>query len=370
MGNNDWFDFSAPPSGYNGGGAYGSMGPGEYNSRLREARAKEKKALFKNASYLGILLILYNIFNSVFLRVFYVVSYSVLHGGFTLDITTIARYLYADSSAVGYSSAYSMTLNLCVVVMSVAALLVIAVCVMKIRLQTMLKPYKGFIKQGASVTPMCLTLNIFVSYIVAIFVAVMSEQGVTVPDADFTVTSTSTYAVVIQLLYVCVVGPVVEEIIYRGLVIKLLSPYGKGMAVVFSALIFGLMHGNIPQAASAFAAGLIYAATAVYFDSIAPTIVIHILNNCFASITDIGDAVGFAHSYELYYALNIVFMFLGIYALFVKLRKLINGIRSTEPQCALQSNQRYITVFTNVFMLIYFISVLWDFVKSFVAYNS
>lgn len=369
--NNEWFDFSIPPGGnYNGYVNHGGMGPNEYNDQLKQARLKEKKALFKNASFLGLLLLLYNVYNAVFIKVFYVASYSVLHGGFTLDMGRIREYLYGDGSGVIFSSSYTMTLNLCVVALSVIALLITAVFPMKIHIQTMLKPYKGCVKQGVSVTPMCLTLNMFISYVIAIFVAVMSERGVTVPDADFTISRPSAYAVAIQFVYVCIIGPIAEEIIYRGLVIKLLSPYGKGMAVFFSALLFGIMHGNVPQAASAFGTGLIYAATAVYFNSIVPTMVIHILNNCFASINDIGDALGIGWAYDFYLALNIVIMFAGIYALFVKLRGLIRNIRETEPQCAMKSKQRYVTVFTNIFMLIYFAYILWGFVRSFLFYNS
>jgi membrane protease YdiL (CAAX protease family) len=356
--NGQWFDFS--------GAQNGGFG---YNNQLKTAQANEKRALFKNASFLGILLLLYNVYNYIFVRVFYFAAYSIKHGGFTLSLNEVRKYFYADSSSLGYSSSFSMTMNLAVVAASVIMLLLTAALPMRINVMSMLKPKKGCVKQGLKTTPMCLTLNMFISYIVAIFVATMSAQGVTVPEADFTINKPSTYAVVIQLVYVCVFAPIAEEIIYRGLVLKLLSPYGKGMAVFFSALLFGIMHGNIPQAVSAFAGGLIYAATAVYFDSIVPTIIIHVLNNCFASITDIGNAVGFDHAYQLYCALNIVIMFAGVYAIFVYLRGLIKGIRQSEPKCAMTGGARCITVATNVFMLIYFGLMIWQYVRSFLVYN-
>jgi len=42
---------------------------------------------------------------------------------------------------------------------------------------------------------------------------------------------------------VAVVGPVVEELTYRGLGITLLAPYGRWLAIVGTGVLFGLAHG-------------------------------------------------------------------------------------------------------------------------------
>jgi hypothetical protein len=362
--NGGGFDFSRPPDPYGGFNGFG----GSPND-LRIAQEKEKKALFKNASKLGALLILYEVFNSLFVNVYYIVCYAFYHGGISLNMTVVKTYLREEQTELIQTSAFSMTANLFVVVMSIIALLIVAELILKVRVHTLIKPYKGFAKQGAEWTPLCILFNLLAGIIVSIFVQTLGESGVTVPDADFTITSPSTYAVVIQLVYVCIIGPIVEETLYRGIIIKLLSPYGKGLAIFFSALIFGLMHGNIPQAVSAFAGGLIYASIAVYCGSIAPTIVIHILNNVFASITDIGDALNLSSAYDIYLAVQIVVIFLGFYGLFVKLRGLISGIKRSEPACALKTSKRYFTVLTNIFILIYLLNILSEYVDSFIRYN-
>ena len=76
--------------------------------------------------------------------------------------------------------------------------------------------------------------------------------SLTVPTSDFSIHQPSAIAVIVQFSYVVIIAPIVEEFIYRGAILTALSPYGRGAAVLFSALAFGLMHGNIPQAASAF----------------------------------------------------------------------------------------------------------------------
>jgi hypothetical protein len=200
-------------------------------------------------------------------------------------------------------------------------------------------------------------------------VTALDKSGVTVPDADFTITSPSAYSVVIQLIYVCLIGPIIEELIYRGLVLKLISPYGKGLAVFCSALFFALMHGNVPQAASAFAGGFIYAMVAVRYNSIVPTIIIHILNNICASIVDVGDVFGWTRAYEVYLASQILILFIGIYLTFTALRPLIWQIKSAEPPCALTLKQRYTAVFSNIFIICYLLYLIWGFIASFIVYN-
>lgn len=79
-------------------------------------------------------------------------------------------------------------------------------------------------------------------------------------------------------LYGCLAAPVVEEILFRGVILRGLMPYGKRFAVVMSALFFGLFHGNIVQSPYAFAVGLVLGYTAVEY-SIFWAMVLHMVNN-------------------------------------------------------------------------------------------
>lgn len=65
------------------------------------------------------------------------------------------------------------------------------------------------------------------------------------------------------ILSACVLAPICEEILFRGILADRLSRYGQGRAAVVSALLFGLFHGNLTQFFYAFGLGLLLAA--VYF---------------------------------------------------------------------------------------------------------
>lgn len=344
------------------------VSPAEYRSELMIARGAEKKQLFKNASKLGALMILYNICNRVFVYVFYLLAYTRYSGKATLDPAVAIKYIQKNNLASG--TGFTMTANLFIVAASAVVLFIAAQPILGIKLTEIVKPYRGFFVDGVKWTPLSITLNILIGIAASLLTLRLNESGVAVPEADFTIQSPSRYAITIQLVYVCVIGPFIEELIYRGLVIKLLSPYGKGLAVFFSALIFGLMHGNISQAFSAFAGGLIYALITVRYNSIAPTVVMHILNNTLASIPDISDAVGFGGGTRLSLLIQIILLFMGFYMLFVLLTQLIGDVKNTEPRCVLHSGERYKVIFTNVFIIVYFLFLIWEFISSFVRLNS
>lgn len=81
-----------------------------------------------------------------------------------------------------------------------------------------------------------------------------------------------------MFLYVTILGPISEELLFRGLLLRLVKPWGKQTAILVSALVFGLFHGNIIQIPFAFLVGLVLGYVTVEY-SIVWAIVLHIFNN-------------------------------------------------------------------------------------------
>jgi membrane protease YdiL (CAAX protease family) len=84
------------------------------------------------------------------------------------------------------------------------------------------------------------------------------------------------------LLYVCIVAPIVEELIFRGAIMRSLERFGLNFSIVLSALIFGLFHIFTVQAVFAFFMGLILGYIASRY-SIKWSILAHILINSAAT---------------------------------------------------------------------------------------
>lgn len=90
--------------------------------------------------------------------------------------------------------------------------------------------------------------------------------------------ATSSSTTISMFVYASFVAPVVEELVYRGFVMGVLRKYGKVLAIVISSVLFGMMHGNIPQALFAFSVGLVLGYVAEEY-SLKWAIAIHMMNN-------------------------------------------------------------------------------------------
>lgn len=86
--------------------------------------------------------------------------------------------------------------------------------------------------------------------------------------------------IVILLIETCIIAPIFEEVLYRGILLKgLINKYNSKRAIVYSSLIFGIAHLNIPQGINAFLLGLILGTVFYYTRSIYLCMIMHFVNN-------------------------------------------------------------------------------------------
>lgn len=86
------------------------------------------------------------------------------------------------------------------------------------------------------------------------------------------------------ILSIALIGPILEELLFRGAIEGHLLKKGWApkWAILVSALIFGLIHGNPAQIPFAFLIGLLFGWLYYRTGSVIPGIVGHIINNSFA----------------------------------------------------------------------------------------
>ncbi|MDD6284184.1 MAG: type II CAAX endopeptidase family protein [Firmicutes bacterium] len=94
----------------------------------------------------------------------------------------------------------------------------------------------------------------------------------------------SPYLVALIFITDCVVPALTEEFAMRGVLLGLLRPFGDTFAVVASATVFSLMHGNMMQAPSAFCIGLLFGYIAVKTGSVWPGVIVHFANNFISTL--------------------------------------------------------------------------------------
>ena len=87
----------------------------------------------------------------------------------------------------------------------------------------------------------------------------------------------------VLLLGACVLGPLCEELLFRGLVARRLARYGQRPAALVSALLFALYHANVSQFFYALALGLLLAYAYFRTGTLKTSIVLHMLFNFYGS---------------------------------------------------------------------------------------
>lgn len=85
-------------------------------------------------------------------------------------------------------------------------------------------------------------------------------------------------------LYACIIGPVFEELIFRGVLLEALRKYGNAFGIIASSIMFGLAHANYVQFIPAMVIGMVWAFTVIKTGSLIPTVTLHIINNTVAAL--------------------------------------------------------------------------------------
>ena len=180
-------------------------------------------------------------------------------------------------------------------------------------------------------------------------------------------------------------APVIEEFVFRKLIIDRLRPYGEGVCILVSALLFGLFHGNLNQFFYAFGVGALFAFVYVKTGHLRYSIFMHMVINLLGGViapylvknlnlgalqqpygnpeaylnslmTQVPQLLGFA----LYSLLNLSLVIAGFVLLIVKRRAFVFERGPLQPELG----KGFQTLFVNPGMILFFVGALALFVLS------
>ena len=336
-----------------------------YNSSALSPKDIEKRGLKINASKLGILLILYDlIFMTYVKKAFLYVYYWIRTSDFKFDAAKVNAFLTNKDNFSSYTS-FSMLYSCCVIA-AVLVLTIITARLMGIKLFSTLKVEDKSCAKGALLAfPAVLVLNNIITTIINYITDFFSKQGTVIPQADFSIDNPTVSAVAFEILYLLIVAPIAEELIFRGLVLKTIAPYGKKLAIVVSAALFGLMHGNLNQFLGAFVCGIVFAAIDVKYGSILPSIIIHMLNNSLPLILNIGNALDSKIITVIYFVLLYSILLIGVFVI----AKNLYSFKIQEESHELSYYERIKTVALNIPLLLFTVYLIYKLIYAIVAAN-
>lgn len=192
-------------------------------------------------------------------------------------------------SAVGISLKDSLSLNLMTSLVSLASMLIPGFFYCKLSHNSLqeLVPFKA-------VKPKIL----FSLIAIGLCTAFIGDYMTTILNSNFSIFGFRTNASfsfethtpienIFYIISVAIIPPLGEEFAFRGILLGKLRKYNDGFAILVSAVLFGMMHGNIVQIPFAFIVGLALGFIVVKTNSLLPTIIIHFINNFIAVVIDI-----------------------------------------------------------------------------------
>lgn len=114
------------------------------------------------------------------------------------------------------------------------------------------------------------------------FLIVFSKKYKTVEEIQYSV------PVWLGLVLYGIISPIVEEMVFRGVVYNRIKKFfGVFKAVVFSALLFGFFHGNLPQFLYGTIMGILMAICYEYAECFAAPVLVHMAANVFVFLVSV-----------------------------------------------------------------------------------
>lgn len=208
----------------------------------------------------------------------------------------------------------------------------------------------------------CIGIGVVGQLITSLMLVILQLIRFPIYSPDFTLDWDQPLGCWLSLGYICVLGPILEELIFRGFILKALQRHGVSFAILFSAVLFTLFHQNLVQFFVPFLLGIFLALLAVRSGSIIPSILAHIANNTIAMLLDEILPQDNAVLYGLGYLIYAV-VFLGVAAIFMilYLKELTPLLKWRHPLMKLRT--QLASAFSHwptvVFLVLYLLMVLY-----------
>jgi membrane protease YdiL (CAAX protease family) len=184
------------------------------------------------------------------------------------------------------------------------------------------------------------------SAIFALLEQLLSPLGISLVD-DYT-SNMEILLNPIGIIYIVLVGPIVEEFIFRGAVMGALRKYGDNFAILFSSLIFGIYHMIFMQIIFAVAVSFLLGYVACRW-SLRYSILLHILVNGLSVLIMESGAVGSTIA-----SLALIICCIATIIIVIVLRKsFVARIRAGKPNYASTFRNGFSSIFFWIYAIIF-----------------
>lgn len=258
---NPYGNYSAPPR---------YVMPQYFINPQEEQKNKDKKILKTMGFSFGLAIILYFVLSNAVVALLYLISHFISSVGRIMD-DTVGLY----------------TMQAFLSVFFIGGPFLISYSILKKKKYVGILPFGTTYNKKAAISltmflaPVVLISTMIINYISAIFQSIM---GITFESGLEDMTAEGPISAIVLTFSLAVIPAVVEEFCIRGVVLQPLRRYGDKFAIIMSAAIFSILHGNMVQIPYTLVAGIYFGYLCVATGSLWPSIVLHFVNNMFSVI--------------------------------------------------------------------------------------
>ncbi len=213
------------------------------------------------------------------------------------------------------------------------------------------KEEKKDIKKILLWTIMAIPVMYLSTYIVELVISKMDMNPTMLENA--LVFDKSLLGAILFFIEIAILPAIFEELLFRKVMLDGAKKYGTVFGIIFTAVMFGLIHMNVPQAINAFLIGLIFAYLTIKTGSIIPAMILHLLNNGTQALFMINEGNILACNIISYVDISLVVIggLLLVYNI-LKNKKVFNIENITKSDITIKG------ILSNYYMIVFIIFVM------------
>lgn len=155
---------------------------------------------------------------------------------------------------------------------------------------------------------------------------------------------------ILFFIAIAIIPALVEEFIFRGVILNFLRKHGDGFAILVSSILFGIFHGNFVQIPFAFIVGLTCGVLMVKTNSIIVPMLLHFLNNGTSVLIDISKNHLYENTFIILYSIIMLILAVAGFINIILLCKKGFTLRfeeKTSPTYFLSSKEKITSMLSN-----------------------
>ncbi|WP_195953787.1 CPBP family intramembrane glutamic endopeptidase [Clostridium saudiense] len=189
----------------------------------------------------------------------------------------------------------------------------------------------------------------FLTTILLMIIAAIKGSEIMNPIANVVGTSNWIWS----LIFAGILSPIVEEMLFRGIMLNKIRMYGDKVAIITTAIMFGLFHANFSQFFYAVGLGVIFAYVTLKTGTIKYSIILHIAINIVGSVI-MPSIVGEGSNIALIGVAGLVLIAITIIGIVLLINNRKN-IHLSEGEIKLEKGTVAKTIYLNVGMILYIV---------------